>query len=128
MATNRLARPNSTHHLFLAEASSREQHKPSEPQHREGSERTASSCKATLLSALWSRDHCVGTGLCPVEPVGTTKEYSPEEEESSTVQYWGELQVGSPGQGQKLSLSYLMATETPRANNPCHFSTLQHKS
>lgn len=60
--------------------------------------------------------------------MGTTREYSPEEEESSTVQYWGELQVGSPGQGQKLSLSYLMATETPRANNPCHFSTLQHKS
>lgn len=54
--------------------------------------------------------------------MGTTKEYSLDEEESSTVQ------VGSPGQGEKFSLSYLMATETLRANNPCHISALQHES
>jgi len=33
----------------------------------------ALSCETTLLSALWSRDHCVGTGLSPAEPVGITE-------------------------------------------------------
>lgn len=33
----------------------------------------ALNCEATLLSALWSRDHCIGTGLSRAEPVGITE-------------------------------------------------------
>lgn len=54
---------------------------------------------------LWSRDHCVGTRLGPAEPEGVTERVVTRGgvgDLHSAVQ--GKLQVGSPGQGQKLVL------------------------
>lgn len=91
----------------------------------------ALSREGALLSALRSRDHCVGTGLGPAEPVGTTKRGVNQRRRRSPQCGTGgscRWEAQDKDRGQKLSLSYLMATETLRANNPRHFSMLQHES